>query len=468
MTQVTSTPRETDRSARKPVGLLLAAALLWLVAASVLSLVTAIQLHTPSFMAGCPAFTYGRAQALQETAFIYGWGANAAFAVAIWILARLGGAPLRGVGLLTLGACFWNLGLLIGLICISTGELTGIPFLQMPAYVHPLLLVSYAAIATSGVLAWTGRRAKSTFAAQWYAVAALFLFPWFYSVAQFFLLAAPMRGVAQAVVAAWFGESVVSLCLIPVALAATYYLVPKITGRTLLNYNYALHGFWTLIFFASWTGARHLVGGPVPVWISSTAIVCTTLVLFHYLIVALNLRAGFRSGQGSSVLGFVSGGLLAYSIGGVAAAVFAFQGFAEIVQFTFFQFAQAKLLLMGAFSLPIFGAIYFLVPQIAGVEWPSRALIRAHYGVTLLGLVLAVVSLAAAGWMQGQGLRQPATSFAAIAATTKPWLLVATAGEALLLLGSLVLTVHFFRVQFAAAAIPEIARAPDAVEASVS
>jgi len=46
----------------------------------------------------------------------------------------------------------------------------------MPVYVHPLLLVSYAAIATPGVLAWTGRSTRATFATQWYAVAALFLF----------------------------------------------------------------------------------------------------------------------------------------------------------------------------------------------------------------------------------------------------------------------------------------------------
>jgi len=109
---------------------------------------------------------------------------------------------------------------------------------------------------------------------------------------------------------------------LPIALAAAYYLVPKLSGRTLNNYHYAPHGFWTLIFFAAWNGARHLVGGPVPAWIPTLAIVSTALLLFHYLVIALNLRAGLTGGHGSNVLGFISLGLLAYLLGGVADVCF--------------------------------------------------------------------------------------------------------------------------------------------------
>jgi cytochrome c oxidase cbb3-type subunit I len=438
---------ETDTSARGPLSMLVGSALKWLILAGVLSVITTIQLHTPSFLADCSFLTYGHTQALQETVFVYGWGANASFAVALWLLGRLSGAPLRGLGLLTVGTIFWNLGVTAGLVCIMLGEATSIPFLQMPAYVHPLLLVSYAAIATPGILAWTGRRTAQTFAAQWYAVAALFLFPWFYSVAQVMLLDAPVRGTAQAVIAAWFASNVVSLWLLPIALAAAYYLVPKLTGRTLNNYHYAPHGFWTLLFFAAWAGTDQLVGGPVPAWIPTLAIVAASLLLFHFLIIGLNLREGLRGGQGSSALGFISVGLLVYLLGGITNMVFAFQHFAARVQFTYFPIAQLKLALVGAFSFPIFGALYYLVPRITGMAWPCARLIRAHFGLMLLGLVVTVVSLAGAGWVQGHGLGEPDMSFPAIAASTRPWLLAATAGEGLLLLASLVISFNFFRLQ---------------------
>jgi cytochrome c oxidase cbb3-type subunit 1 len=467
MIPATSTLSETDPAARRPLGLLIASALLWLVLSGVLALIATIQLHTPSFLASCPQLTHGRLQALQESVFVYGWAANAGFAVAIWILHRLGGSALRGGGLSMVGTLFWNLGVTIGLIGIATGDMTGVPFLQLPRYAQPLLLVAYVAIATPGILAWTGRREGSTFAAQWYAVAALFLFPWIYSAAQMLLIFAPVHGTVQAVVAAWFAESAISLWLIPVALATAYYLVPKITGQTIANYDFAVHGFWTLIFVAPWTGARQLVGGPVPVWIPTMAVVCATLVLFHFLIVTLNLRAGLCGGRGNAVLSFVSFGLLSYLIGGIVAAVVSFHAFAETLQFTFFTFAQLKFILAGAFSLTIFGAIYFLLPRTVGIEWPSSGLIRAHLGLALLGLAVTVICLAVGGYVQGHDLHDPSLNFAAIAAHTKPWLLGATAGEALLLLGSLVLTVHFFRLQCAACCASR-AQAIGTLEASAS
>ncbi len=457
---------ETDTTARGPLVLLLVSALGWLLVSGVLALIATIQLHTPGFMAACPWLTYGHTQAVQETAFIYGWAANSAFAVSLWILGRLGGAPLRGLGLLTVGTVFWNLGVTIGIVCIMLGEATAVSFLQIPAYIHPLLLVAYAAIATPGVLAWTGRRQQGTFASQWYAVAALFLFPWLYSAAQMMLLVAPVRGVGQAVVAAWFAQNLLSLWLIPTALAAAYYLVPKLTGRVIANYDFAPHGFWALLFFGAWTGTRHLIGGPVPAWIPTVGIVTTLVLLFHYVIVALNLRAGLGGGRGNVVLGFVSFGLLAYVIGGLLDAIFSFHVFAEVLQFTYFPVAQLKLAVMGAYSFLIFGAIYYLTPRITGVAWPSTSLIRAHFGLAVLGTVVTVVSLAAAGWVQGKGLGDPVMTFASIAAATRPWLLAATAGEAILLFGSIVLTVHFVRLQ--AATVCPAWGSTSALEASAS
>src|SRR5579884_1770583 len=204
MTPVSSTAQSEvsgiDASARVPLLILLGSAILWLIAGGVLALIASIQLHTPEFLGGCVWFTYGRMQAAQETALVYGWAVNAGLAVALWLLARLGGLPLRGAGLAAVGAGFWNLALTLGIIGIFAGDMTGFSLLQMPAYVQPAMLVAYAAVAASGVLAWTGRRAAFTYATQWYAVAALFVFPWVFSVAQVLLLFAPVHGTLQAVV----------------------------------------------------------------------------------------------------------------------------------------------------------------------------------------------------------------------------------------------------------------------------
>src|SRR5213596_605648 len=86
-----------DTQARGPLLLLLGSGLLWLVLSGILALITSIQLHTPGFMADCPWLTFGRAQALRETAFIYGWAANVGLGIGLWVLGRLGGYPLRAL-----------------------------------------------------------------------------------------------------------------------------------------------------------------------------------------------------------------------------------------------------------------------------------------------------------------------------------------------------------------------------------
>jgi cytochrome c oxidase cbb3-type subunit 1 len=460
---------DIDPSIRCPLLILISSAILWLVAGGVLALIASIQLHTPQFLSQWACLTYGRIQAAQETAFIYGWAINAGLGVALWLLSRLGGVPLRAAGLATIGTVFWNLALTVGVLGILAGDMTGFAFFQLPAYVQPIMLVAYAAVAVAGVLAWTGRRNAFTFATQWYAVAALFVFPWVFSVAQVTLLFAPVHGTLQAVVAAWFGQNLGALVLAPFALAAAYYLLPKISGHPVRHYDYAAHAFWALLVIGGWAGGRQLIGGPVPVWVTTTGIIASVLLLFHYVVVSVNL-AGALGTCGSLALRFTAIGLLAYVSGGAINAVTAIRGVAKFSQFTFFAVAQTQLLLGGAFTFMIFGAIYFLTPRLMGKSWPSAALIRAHFAAVLLGLALNVGGLFAAGWIQGGDLNHAAVSFPAIAAHVRVWLLVATAGQALTLLGSLALALNFGRLLVVCFKQPalELFRGTAAMEVPVS
>lgn len=456
---------EIDVSARCTLSFLIATGLVWLVVSGALALLNLAQSFTPALLAHCPVFTYGRVHAMQETAFIYGWAASSGMAVALWLLARLGGTPLRSLQWTRVGAIFWHLGVLLSLVGIAFGEGHSIAWLRMPFYLQPLLLVAFAAMAVPGVLAWSDRREPVTFAAQWYAFAALFLFPWLFSAAQATLVWLPVRGALQAVAAGWFVQGAWTLWLAPLALAAAYYLIPKITGRAIPNYDFASLGFWTLVSIGGWTAARRLVGGPVPAWLITVGITACALLLIHYVIVAVNLRGAFR--QSSLALAYVAFGLGAYLLGGLVDAAASMRNVAELLQFTWFDQAQTQLALNGAFTMIIFGAIYFLAPRLAGQPWPSLPLLRAHYSAAVLGTVILVAALAAAGWTQGRDLAHATTTFADIAAHTRPWLQTAAAAQALLVIGNALFALHFVRLAVAKPAASPI-RQPPAMEASAS
>ncbi len=463
-TQASAEADGIDGSTRCPLGLLLAFALFWLMAGGVLAVLNLLQLQSSALLADCSWFTFGRLQAMQETAFLYGWAINAGIAAATWLLARLSGEALRGANYLVVGALFWNAALVLGIVGIAGGYATSYPYLQLPDFVQPALLVAYAIMAVPGILAWTGRRKEHTYATQWYAVAALFLLPWFFSVAQVMLTFLPGRGVLQAVVATWYAQNLFSLWLAPITLAAVYYLLPKLTGRTLPNYDFAIYGFWSLLAFGTWMGGRQLIGGPVPAWIATLAITASVMVLFHYLIVFLNLRSMFRL-AGSTVLFFLMIGLAAYLVGGVVDAVFATRGLAKVTQFTYFQQAQQQLHL-GAFSLVMFGTIYFMAPRLAGAAWPSIALLRAHFLAVLIGFGLLLTSLAAAGWIQGMAMNDAAVTFATIGDKTRPWLQLAAVAQGVALCGNALLALNFLRLFLTKPATAPVGRT--AMEASAS
>ena len=88
MTTASQEVSEIDANARFPLSLLLGTALLWLVVSGALALLSFAQALNPRILEDCAFFTFGRTRAMQETALIYGWVANAGFAVALWTLGR--------------------------------------------------------------------------------------------------------------------------------------------------------------------------------------------------------------------------------------------------------------------------------------------------------------------------------------------------------------------------------------------
>jgi len=423
-----------DAASSNPLLFLLFSGLAWLVAAGILAVVAALQAHSPDFLSGCRFVTYGRMVPMAETAFVYGWLANAGLGLALWVLGRLAGEPLRAQNWALYGAGFWNLGVTGAIIGTACGDRTGFELLALPSYVQLLLFASYGAIAVCGLLAWSGRLRDLAFASHWYAAAGLFLFPWLLSIAHVMLFAAPVRGVEQAVVASWYAQAAWSLWLAPLFLALAYYVVPKLTGKVLPSYEFAALGFWTLLFIGGFTGGRHLLGGPVPAWISSMATVCSALVLFHLFIVILNLRGVLGApGIAAKFIGF---GLLAYVLSGLTDALTSFYGIALRTQFTYFEAAQKALALYGAATMVLSGGIYFALPRITGKAWFSGALVRAHLGASVLGVLVVLASLVLASVTQSRELLDPKVPFEDIVAHARGPLAGVVLGEVILLLGN--------------------------------
>lgn len=437
-----------DASLRTALVALTGSALVWLLVASVLAIIASWKLHTPAFMDACEYVTYGRIQPAQTNAFIFGWGFNAAFAVALWLMARLSRGSLPGSGVLLIGVIFWNAGVTLGIGGILLGFSTSLEGLELPGFATPILLVAYALIAAWSLVVFRSGRSREIYASQWYVFAALFWFPWLYAVAQVMLVFSPVRGTVQSVVHAWFTTNLFLLWFGSIALAAIYYFLPKLLLKPVSNYYLSSLGFWWLAIFGSWAGIARLIGGPVPAWVQTVGAAASFMLLVPLVIFGLNFFGTF-SGRWSVLkesltLRFVAFGVVALMFVLLGWVLNALHGVAAITQFTYVTAAETQLGLYGFFSMVVFGALYYIVPRVLNTAWASAPLAGVHFAASAAGVVLLVGSLLIGGVNQGLALADAGVPFAEVTKATQPYLFSASVALVILAIGQLAFALNFF------------------------
>jgi cytochrome c oxidase cbb3-type subunit 1 len=444
-----------DASTKWPVIAFFGAALVWLLAGGALELIASIQLHTPAFLADCEWFTHGRVAPAAQNALVYGWGCNAGFAFALWLMARLSAAALRSGGTLDgsaggwllVAAAFWNLGVALGVIGILTGASTSYELLEMPRFVTLLLFGAYLFIGVWAVTTYSVRNTENVYASQWYILGAAFWFPWLFIAATRMLFASPVNGTVQSIVNAWYVNGLYSLWFVPLALAAIYYFLPKILGKPIYDYYIAIIAFWWLALTTSLAAGSRLIGGPVPAWVGTLGVVANFLAVPAIVMIGVNflgtLSGRFSDANRSLTLRFMLLSILGFFAASALNLLLSFRGVVAVVQFTVLFELRDWALLYACFSTAMFGAAYFYLPRVTGKAWRSPALIKAHYLATAVGMVALVAGLAYTGWHQGELLNTATLPFAEITKAMTPWFAFRTIALMLLTIGHAAFFINF-------------------------
>lgn len=395
---------------RGPFLLFFVSAVVWLLVASILGLISALQLQGFGGLLTGEVFTFGHVSAAQHNLFIYGWAFNAFFAINLWLTSQLGRFELRNAWLVTLGALVWNVTLTYGVLSIFAGDLNPFSLLEMPRGVGPVLAVAFVLAAFWPIVAYARRPTGQSFASQWFIVGASFVFPLTYLLAQLLLLWNPASGVVQAIVHSWFIQNLLLLWVGGSALAAIYYFLPKVLGRNITGYYLATVAFWTFFLFAGWTGSASLLGSPIPLWVQSVGVVGSAMLLIPVIITAINFHGtlsadgGWSRAWNSTTLRFVCFGAVAFTVSGLINALFSFRGYNAVVRFTSFGVGQEQLLTYAFASMVIFGAAYFILPRLTGALWPSAKLVHLHFWATALAVLGSVSASLVVGWQSGNQL----------------------------------------------------------------
>ena len=439
-----------DASTRLPVLAFFASAVFWLVLGSLLGLISAWKLVCPTLLDGQGWLTFGRLRPAHLNAVAYGWASLAGIGTGIWIMARLCRARLRQPGLLFIAAVFWNLGLLAGLLGILSGESRSAEWLELPGYASTLLFVAFALIGIWTIEMFRCRQPGTVSISEWYLFAALLWFPWTYATGNFLLVWQPAPGPAQPAINWWFAENLISLWFVPMGLASAYYMIPKIIGRPVHSNALGLLGFWSLAAVCAWSGMQHLIGGPVPAWMTTASVAAGLMTCIPVIAVAANfhltMRGRFEVLRWSPALRFTVFGAVSYTLSCFQGILMAVPSINTLTHFTDFTSGHAHLALFGFFSMVVFGAMYFIMPRLIGGEWPSETMIRWHFRLSVSGIALMLGALTLGGLLQGLALYDPDASFKTSVEFASPFRWISGAAGILLLAANSTFAMHFLRM----------------------
>lgn len=433
-----------DRSSAFPVFMFLAFACFWLLVGSLAGMVASIKLHHPDWLVDDAWLSFGRIRTIHLNAVIYGWATNGSLAVIVWLLPRLLRTKLYGAVWAMLGGTLINVGVASGIGAIAIGWTDGMEYLEIPWQIGIFIAIGFVLVIATALFTLVNRKVEHLYVSVWYMVAALLWIALLYVVAK---LPGVHFGVQQATTNWWFAHNALGLWFTPVAVGAVYYFLPKIIGRPVRSYNLSLLGFWTLAFFYGQVGGHHLIGGPVPGWLTTLSIVQSMMMFIPVLAFTVN-QAMTMQGQRhlarySPTLRFMMFGGLMYTLSSFQGSLESLRSINVVTHFTHFTVAHAHLGMYAFVSMVLFGAVYFMLPRVLNWEWPYPKLITLHFWLVAVGVAIYFIGLSIGGWLQGKAMLDAARPFMESVALTLPYLHARSFGGALMTLGHLVFVGHF-------------------------
>jgi cytochrome c oxidase cbb3-type subunit 1 len=441
-----STEAEINASLRVSMLALFGGAALWLIVGLVLGIAAALTFHQPDMFADCACLTYGHAAPAANDALLYGFCIPAGLGVILWIFSRLGQTPLALPIVPVVAANLWHLGVFIGLVGILFGQTSGHTWLEFCRASSVLLFAAFILIAVTAAATFGARRNRELQPAHWFLFAALLWFPWIYATANLLLAPnAPVRGVVQSIIGWWFANNLVFVWLALVGIGTAFYLLPKLAARPLATTGYALFAFFTLIFFGTWCGIP--LSAPVPAWLPTLSRVAGALLilpLIAFAIITIKTVFGAKVSCYGGPFCFARFGMAGFILSGLMYVAEICPHRSHVMEFSWFSPAQVQLQLLGFFAMIIFGAIYELLPAVMEKPLPFPKIAKAHYFISVIGVVLFVIPLAIGGVIQGLKLQDANIPLADVNTSALMFLRVSTTGQIFLLLGALLFALNIF------------------------
>ena len=162
-------------------------------------------------------------------------------------------------------------------------------------------------------------------------------------------------------------HNAVGLIFTPVGLALAYYFIPRASNTPLYSHKLSMVGFWSLAFVYVWTGAHHMLHGPISQWLQTIAITFSLMLLIPVWTVVYNFFATMK-GQWHQLsenvpLKFLMSGVVFYLLTCFQGPMHSLRSVNAIVSKTDWIPGHAHMAVLGAFSFFAIAGIFYTIPR---------------------------------------------------------------------------------------------------------
>ncbi len=434
------------------------ATVFWGIVGFSVGLLIALQLAFPALNFDLPWTSFGRLRPLHTSAVIFAFGGNALLATSFYSLmrtCRTGLASEKAAWFV-----FWGYQLFIVMAALGyvLGITQGKEYAEPEWYVDLWLTIVWVVYLVLYIATLKQRKEPHIYVSNWFylafiaTVAVLHLVnnaavPVEITSAKSYIVHA---GVQDALIQWWYAHNAVGFFLTAGFLGMMYYFVPKQTGRPVYSYRLSIVHFWSLIFLYIWAGPHHLLYTALPDWVQTLGMTFSIMLWMPswggMINGVMTLSGVWHKLRTDPILWFMISALAFYGMSTFEGPMMSIKAVNALSHYTDWTIGHVHSGALGWVGFISFGAIYYLVPRLWGAKrMYSVALIRWHFWIATIGIVLYIVAMWVSGIMEGLMWREYdelgflVYSFIETVEAKHPYYLIRALGGLLYVLGSLIM-----------------------------
>lgn len=386
------------------------ATIIWGLTGMLVGLIIASELVWPSLNI-TSWLTFGRLRPLHTNAVIFAFVGNGIFTGVYYSLPRLLKTPMYSKALSNINFWGWQLVIIAAVISLPMGYTTSKEYAELEWPIDIAITLLWVVFGWNMMATIVKRRVKHLYVAIWFYIATFVTVAVLHIVNSFELPLHFMKsyswyaGVQDALVQWWYGHNAVAFFLTTPYLGLMYYFIPKAANRPVYSYRLSIIHFWALIFLYIWAGPHHLLYTALPDWAQNLGVVFSIMLIAPswggMLNGLLTLRGAWDRVRDSAVLKFMVVAVTAYGMATFEGPLLALKSVNVLSHFTDWTIAHVHVGGLGWNGMLTFGMLYWIFPKIYKTKLYSERMANVHFWLATLGILVYVVPIYMAGFVQG-------------------------------------------------------------------